>query len=87
MKNFIALLLAAYCGFASAAQNTPAEEAAAAPVQQYAYGQQLDIARVLEMSGIPDVCNVVPARMTYLDHQGQVHVLEYQVMGTGCSQG
>lgn len=56
-----------------------------APVEQYSYSQHLDIARVISMSAVPDVCQVVPARMTYEDSQGKQHVLEYRVMGNGCS--
>lgn len=55
------------------------------PIEQYSYSQHLDIARVISMSEVPDVCQVVPARMTYEDSQGNKHVLEYRVMGNGCS--
>lgn len=55
------------------------------PVEQYSYSQHLDIARVISMSEVPNVCQVVPARMTYEDSQGNEHVLEYRVMGNGCS--
>jgi hypothetical protein len=47
----------------------------------------LDIARVISMSEVPNVCEVVPARMTYEDSKGQKHILEYRVMGNGCSNG
>ncbi|NLA01607.1 DUF2790 domain-containing protein, partial [Rhodococcus hoagii] len=47
----------------------------------------LDIDHVISMSEIPNVCGVVPARMTYADSQGHTHVLEYRVMGNGCSNG
>jgi hypothetical protein len=30
---------------------------------------------------------VVPARLTYEDSNGQRHVLQYQVMGNGCTGG
>ena len=57
------------------------------PVEHYNYSQHLDIAKVLSMSPVADVCAVVPARMTYEDSQGHRHVLEYRVMGNGCSNG
>lgn len=57
------------------------------PVEQYSYSQHLDIAKVLSMSEVPNVCEVVPARMTYEDSKGQKHILEYRVMGNGCSNG
>ncbi|WP_442965211.1 DUF2790 domain-containing protein [Pseudomonas sp. JDS28PS106] len=58
-----------------------------ARVEQYTYDSHPDIARVLSISPIPNVCEVVPARMTYEDHQGQRHIMSYQVMGNGCSNG
>lgn len=57
------------------------------PVESYAYGTRLDIKKVIAVSDIPDQCGPVPAQMTYEDSQGQRHILQYQVMGTGCSNG
>jgi len=54
---------------------------------QYEYGTNLDIKRVISLSTLPNVCEVVPATMTYEDHQGQRHTIEYRAMGDGCSQG
>lgn len=54
-------------------------------VEQYSYGMRLDVAKVISRSDVPDVCNVVPARMTYDDSQGKRHILAYQILGTGCS--
>lgn len=56
-------------------------------VEQYTYGTHLDIARVISISQIPSVCEVVPARMVYEDSQGARHTMSYQVMGNGCSNG
>ena len=44
-------------------------------------------AKVISLSTLPNVCEVVPATMTYEDHQGQRHTIEYRAMGDGCSQG
>ncbi|MDR3413006.1 MAG: DUF2790 domain-containing protein [Formivibrio sp.] len=81
MKNLIALAFVGFSAFSMAAMadsaNTPA-------VQQYNYSTHLDIAKVISISAIPDVCEVVPATMTYDDHQGVRHTIGYQVMGTGC---
>ncbi|MCU1719159.1 DUF2790 domain-containing protein [Pseudomonas sp. 5P_3.1_Bac2] len=55
-----------------------------AVVEQYHYGSHLDIAKVLHRDPVPDVCGVVPVHMTYLDHQGQQHTMEYLIMGNGC---
>ena len=77
MKNLIALFLAGFATLAVAGET--------ATVEHYHYGTQLDIARVVSLSNIPNVCEVVPATMVYEDSQGQRHTLEYQVMGDGCS--
>ncbi|MGH8486435.1 MAG: DUF2790 domain-containing protein, partial [Pseudomonas sp.] len=53
----------------------------------YEYSTNLDIAKVISLSTLPNVCEVVPATMVYEDHQGQRHVLEYRAMGNGCSNG
>ena len=54
-------------------------------VEQYTYATDLDIAKVISVSPNQDVCEVVPAQMTYEDSKGQKHILEYRVMGNGCS--
>lgn len=86
MKALLVLVLGSVCGAAMADEvaNNGAEQI---PVEQYTYSQHLDIAKVISMSEIPNVCEVVPARMTYEDSQGQKHILEYRVMGNGCSNG
>lgn len=84
MKALLVLVLGSLCGAAMAGEAKDAEQI---PVEQYSYSQHLDIARVISMSEVPNVCEVVPARMTYEDSKGQKHVLEYRVMGNGCSNG
>ncbi|MFP3372884.1 MULTISPECIES: DUF2790 domain-containing protein [unclassified Pseudomonas] len=84
MKALLVLVLGSLCGAAIAGEAKDAEQI---PVEQYSYSQHLDIARVISMSEVPNVCEVVPARMTYEDSQGQKHILEYRVMGNGCSNG
>ena len=82
MKNLIALVLAGFATLAVAGETSSVQQ----PVtEQYSYGTKLDIARVISLSTSPDVCEVVPATMTYEDSQGQRHTLEYQAMGDGCS--
>ncbi|MEW7855165.1 DUF2790 domain-containing protein [Pseudomonas chlororaphis] len=46
--------------------------------------QDLDIAKVLSVSPTSTACDVVPATMVYIDHQGRIDSLTYQVRGT-CS--
>ncbi len=84
MKALIALALVAVSSFALADQ---AADAAKPAVEQYSYGTTLDIAKVISLSKVANVCEVVPATMVYEDHQGQRHTVEYRVMGDGCSQG
>lgn len=86
MKTIAALALVgfSFIGCMSAAQAADGSDKLAAV--QYAYGTHLDIAKVVDVSPIPNVCGVVPATMTYFDHQGKEHKIEYRVMGTGCAQ-
>ncbi len=80
MKTLVIAALVAFSTVAGAA-SLPAQNNS---VQEYTYGTHLDIAKVISMTDIPDVCEVVPAKMTYLDHQGERHTIEYRVMGNGC---
>ena len=80
MKLFKTLIAASFVMLGS--QMAFADQPA---VEQYSYSSHLDIAKVIHMDPVPDVCEVVPVHMTYLDHQGQQHVMEYRVMGNGCS--
>lgn len=82
MKNLIALFLAGFATLAVAGETSTVQPST---VESYSYGTKLDIARVISLSTIPDVCEVVPATMIYEDSQGQRHTLEYKAMGDGCS--
>lgn len=84
MKELVAVALLAVSSLALAEQAPATAQPAA---EQYSYGSDLDIAKVISLSKVPNVCEVVPATMVYEDHQGQRHILEYRVMGDGCSQG
>lgn len=88
MKSIAALALVgfSFIGCMSAAQAADDSNSNVA-VTEYSYGMKLDIAKVVDVSPVPDVCGVVPASMTYFDHQGQEHKVEYRVMGNGCQQG
>ncbi|MHC8294589.1 DUF2790 domain-containing protein [Pseudomonas sp. LB3P58] len=71
--------------FAGESHSTAADSKT--PVDTYTYDTKLDIQKVVTVTDIPDQCGPVPAQMTYEDSQGQRHILQYQVMGTGCSNG
>jgi hypothetical protein len=74
----ILLILALLGGFG--AQANAADEAVA-----YRYGMPLDIAQVLSITPVADVCGVVPVEMAYLDSHGDKHILQYSEFGSGCS--
>jgi hypothetical protein len=81
MKSLIALALV---GFAAVSTVAMADSANQPVAQEYNYSTHLDIAKVIDISAVPNVCQVVPATMTYEDHQGVRHTIEYKVMGNGC---
>lgn len=69
---------AAFAGTSVTNQNQP---------EPYNYGDKMNVAKVISMSKIPnDVCEAVPATMTYLDSKGVQHTMEYQVLADGCTQ-
>ncbi len=84
MKAFLILALIGASGMALADETTTAATETTT-VEPYEYSQHPDIAHVISTSAIPNVCAVVPARLTYEDSQGKRHIMEYQVMGNGCS--
>jgi hypothetical protein len=86
----VALMVMALSSFSvavMAAETTAVTVNSTPPAEEYTYATHLDIAKVVSMSEIPNICQVVPARMTYEDSKGVEHVLEYRVMGNGCSNG
>ncbi|NWF10409.1 DUF2790 domain-containing protein [Pseudomonas salomonii] len=88
MKMSIAIL--ALFGFSTmvmAQEGTAPVQDQHVPVAQYSYSTHLDVAKVISQTEVADVCGVVPMRMTYEDSQGKRHILAYEVMGTGCSNG
>ncbi len=89
MKALVVMALSSVCATAALADEAPTELAGknAPIVEDYTYSTHLDIAKVLSMSNVPDVCEVVPVKMEYEDSQGQRHILNYHVMGNGCSNG
>lgn len=81
MKIALALLLGSL-GAQAYAQSAPTQNPA---VEQYDYATRLDVAHVISITEPANECAPVPVQMTYEDSQGQRHVLQYQIMGTGCS--
>lgn len=87
MKALLVLALSSVCLTAMADEVNAHAAHQQSAVEQYSYSSELDIAKVISMSEIPSVCEVVPAQMVYEDSQGMQHTLEYRVMGNGCSNG
>lgn len=87
MKALLVLALSSLCVTAMADEIPTDVANQQLPVEEYTYSTDLDIAKVISMSEVPEVCEVVPARMEYEDSHGQRHILQYRVMGNGCSNG
>lgn len=85
MSKYIYALLGSLL-ISSAAFAAPAVSTQSQP-EPYKYGDKLDIVKVVALSKIPnDVCEAVPATMTYVDSKGVQHTMEYQVLADGCTQ-
>lgn len=87
MKALIVLALSSLCATAMADDLATDAANQQAPVEAYTYSSHPDIHKVISTSTIPDVCEVVPAQMVYEDSHGARHIMEYRVMGNGCSNG
>lgn len=87
MKALAVLALSSLCATAMADEAPTDVASQQTPVMEYSYSTHLDIAKVISMSEVPNVCEVVPARMEYEDSNGQRHILQYSLMGNGCSNG
>ncbi|EJM34163.1 Protein of unknown function (DUF2790) [Pseudomonas sp. GM33] len=70
MKTLLSVLLALTTTAVMAAESNPVTPSPA-----------LDIAKVISVTDTSTACDVVPATMVYIDHQGETHTLTYKVMG------
>lgn len=70
MKTLISVLLALTTTAVMAAESNPVTTLPSP-----------DIAKVISVTDTSTACDVVPATMVYVDHQGQTHTLIYKVMG------
>ncbi|MDF9773093.1 DUF2790 domain-containing protein [Pseudomonas baetica] len=73
MKTLLSVLLALATTAVMAAESNSATST-----------PSLDIAKVISVTDTSTACEVVPATMVYIDHQGETHKVTYQVMGS-CS--
>ncbi|MEC4561417.1 conserved exported protein of unknown function [Pseudomonas sp. JV551A1] len=83
MKLLLVLFLG--CLGSVAMADDQATQTAQITVEPYSYSQSLDIAHVVAVTPVPPVCDVVPMQLTYDDSNGERHVMEYRIMGNGCS--
>ncbi|MGO4100269.1 DUF2790 domain-containing protein [Pseudomonas sp. TAF7] len=83
MKKTLSLALSLTASLSVYAQ----EAVVAIEAVPYAYGTHLDIAKVINVTPAADICGPTPVQMTYKDSHGETHILEYSVIGSGCSNG
>ncbi|WP_406227000.1 DUF2790 domain-containing protein [Pseudomonas siliginis] len=81
MKNILFLALSLTASMSAFAQDV----ASTPEVESYKYGMHLDIAKVVSITPPADICAPSPVQMTYEDSQGHTHIMEYSIMGTGCT--
>lgn len=85
MKALMFLVLSSLCATVMADEATTDVAQQQPAIEEYTYSTHLDIAKVVSMSEVPNVCEVVPAKMEYDDSKGQRHILRYSIMGNGCT--
>ncbi|MFA7943652.1 DUF2790 domain-containing protein [Pseudomonas brenneri] len=84
MRYLIVALLSVFSTLALA----QGESASSLAVQAYDYSQNLDIAKVVQISTDPSTeCGPVKSHMVYLDSQGVRHGLDYMRLSDACLQG
>jgi hypothetical protein len=83
MKPLLFLLLSGLASLAVAGEAST--QTTNVNVEKYSYSQNLDIAHVVAITQVPNVCKVVPVQLTYDDSKGNRHIMEYQVLGNGCT--
>lgn len=81
MKKILFLTLSLTASLSAYAQ----PPAAAPQATPYVYGMHLDIANVIDITQAADICGPVPVQMTYKDSHGDTRILEYSVIGRGCT--
>lgn len=84
MNSSKAVFIAGALGVASSSFASPAPQSA--DTGAYQYGMRLDIAKVLSTDIAHSAqCEVVEAKMAYLNSAGGVQVLRYLTLSSACS--
>lgn len=74
------LTLAALTGYAQA-------DTSNVPAKPYHYGMPIDVAKVISLEEPPSAdCEVVNAKLTYLDSSGNVEAFTYFKMAQACEE-
>ncbi|PVZ19988.1 MULTISPECIES: DUF2790 domain-containing protein [unclassified Pseudomonas] len=83
MKTSIALaaLTALFASGAYAQDGADRSLASNLPVEQYHYGMNLDVQKIISKTDISGKTGTVPVTMVYQDSQGQLHKLRYLEVG------
>ncbi len=76
MNKLIGIVALALCAQWAHAANEPTA---------YRYGDRLDIAKVVSLEVPAGGCDVVEAKMTYVDSNGETHETTYLRQGADCS--
>lgn len=87
MRVFALLALVGLNPFAFALESADDTASNLPPIDVYRYDMKLDVAHVISTTDVSNVCGVTATVMTYEDHQGHKHRLQYQVLGGGCIDG
>ncbi|WP_238066149.1 MULTISPECIES: DUF2790 domain-containing protein [Pseudomonas] len=79
MKYLFAIIAFTVASHSFAAQTSDeASQHKSNTVESYHYGMAMDIAHVISMTNNDESgCGVVPASITYVDHQGVTHTIDY----------
>jgi hypothetical protein len=81
MKNILFLALSMTASFSAVAQDA----ASTTEVVHYKYGMHLDVVKIINITEAAPICAPTPVQMTYEDSQGKTRILEYSLIGGGCT--
>ncbi|WP_397452953.1 DUF2790 domain-containing protein [Pseudomonas sp. NA-150] len=88
LSNIMMLVALSSVGMhAVASEHSSAVATTNATVETYTYDTKLDIKKVIAVTDTSDQCGLVPVQMTYEDSRGQAHIIQYQALASGCSNG